>query len=99
MITAVDTSVLIAITKGEESAEGWAETLARSRSEGEAVVCDVVAAEFFALLLDEPKFQRVLDGLGIGTARSPSKPRVLRGGCSTPTAEQVARGSTWCRTS
>src|SRR5256885_11500029 len=37
----------------------------RTRSAGDVVVCDVVAAEFFALLLDEAAFQRSLDGLGI----------------------------------
>lgn len=66
MITAVDTSVLIAIAKGEAEAWRWADILARARAEGDLVICDVVAAEFFALLLDEGKFQRSLSGLGIG---------------------------------
>lgn len=66
MTTAVDTSVLIAIAKGEARAAAWTELLAGARSEGDVVVCDVVAAEFFALLLDEAAFQRSLDGLGLG---------------------------------
>jgi predicted nucleic acid-binding protein len=65
MITAVDTSVLIAIAKGEASSAQWVDLLAAARVEGELVVCDVVAAEFFALLLDEGKFQQSLNGLGI----------------------------------
>ena len=65
MTTAVDTSVLIAIAKGEAGARAWTDILATSRGEGEVVVCDVVAAEFFALLLDEAAFQRSLGGLGV----------------------------------
>jgi hypothetical protein len=65
MITAVDTSVLIAIAKGEPEARRWTDLLAAARGEGDLVVCDVVAAEFFALLLDERKFQQSLSGLGI----------------------------------
>jgi predicted nucleic acid-binding protein len=65
MITAVDTSVLIAIAKGEPEAHRWADLLAAARAEGDLVICDVVAAEFFALLLDERKFQQSLNGLGI----------------------------------
>src|SRR5207302_4393016 len=65
MTTAVDTSVLIAIAKGEAGARAWTDILATARGEGEVVVCDVVAAEFFALLLDEAAFQRSLGGLGV----------------------------------
>ncbi len=65
MITAVDTSVLIAIAKGEPAARRWTDLLAAARAGGDLVICDVVAAEFFALLLDERKFQQSLSGLGI----------------------------------
>ena len=65
MTTAVDTSVLIAIAKGETGARAWTDLLASARGDGEVVVCDVVAAEFFALLLDEAAFQRSLGGLGV----------------------------------
>jgi predicted nucleic acid-binding protein len=65
MITAVDTSVLVAITKGEAPAHQWTNLLAAARADGDLVICDVVAAEFFALLLDEQKFQHSLTGLGI----------------------------------
>ncbi len=65
MITAVDTSVLIAIAKGEPGAHRWTDLLAAARADGELVICDVVAAEFFALLLDERRFQQSLSGLGI----------------------------------
>ena len=65
MITAVDTSVLVAIAKGEGEARRWTDLLAAVRADGDLVICDVVAAEFFALLLDERKFQQSLSGLGI----------------------------------
>ena len=39
MITAVDTSVLSAIAKGEGDAERWTDVLASARSDGD--LCDV----------------------------------------------------------
>lgn len=65
MITAVDTSVLIAITKGEPDARSWLVVLERAHAEGEVVACDVVAAELFALLMDRHKFERTFTGLGL----------------------------------
>ncbi len=65
MTTALDTSVLIAITKGEKTAEAWVEALAKASADGDLVICDIVAAEFFALLLDRRKFEAILRGLGI----------------------------------
>jgi predicted nucleic acid-binding protein len=65
MRTALDTSVLIAIAKGESEAHAWVETLAAAGEEGELVICDVVASEFFALLLDETRFAESLQSLGV----------------------------------
>ncbi len=65
LITAVDTSVLVAIAKGEADAFRWTDLLAEMRGDGDLVICDVVAAEFYALLLDERKFHQTLTGLGI----------------------------------
>ena len=45
MTTAVDSSVLWAIAKGEEDGPGWLEKLAECRAEGRLVVCDIVWAE------------------------------------------------------
>jgi len=64
--TAIDTSVLIAIAKGEDLASAWVDTLSDAAAQGELIVCDIVAAELFALLLDRRKFDRILRGLGIG---------------------------------
>jgi predicted nucleic acid-binding protein len=63
--TAVDTSVLIAIAKGEGDAEAWIDLLIAARSEGELAICDVAAAEYYAVLLDAGKFRRSLRDLGI----------------------------------
>ena len=57
--------MLIGIAKGEASAARWVDLLAAARAEGELVICDVVAAEFFALLMDEGKCQQSLNNLGI----------------------------------
>jgi hypothetical protein len=45
VITAVDSSVLWAIAKGEADGAAWLETLAKCRVEGRLVVCDIVWAE------------------------------------------------------
>ncbi|HAB18936.1 MAG TPA: type II toxin-antitoxin system VapC family toxin [Verrucomicrobiota bacterium] len=65
MTTAVDTSVLIAIAKDEPSAEEWVDLLAEAHNDGDLVICDVVAAEYFALLMNEGKFRESLAALGI----------------------------------
>jgi predicted nucleic acid-binding protein len=80
MITAVDTSALIAIAKGEADAAGWTHLLAAARAAGELVVCDVVAAEYFALLLDEQKFADTLRALGIDFSPTSIEAARLAGG-------------------
>ena len=65
MITAVDTSALVAIVKAEPRADEWTDLLARAQADGDLVVCDVVAAELFALLMDRITFERTLVGLGL----------------------------------
>jgi uncharacterized protein with PIN domain len=42
MITAVDSSALIAIVQGEPSAADWVRTLASARSLGRLVCCEIV---------------------------------------------------------
>jgi predicted nucleic acid-binding protein len=65
VITAIDTSVLVAITKAEPDAFAWTDLLAGAQADGDLVVCDVVAAEFFALLMDRTKFEQTFAGLGV----------------------------------
>lgn len=57
--------MLIAIAKAEPAAEEWTALLARAREDGDLVACDVVAAEFFAVLMDRVKFERTFVGLGL----------------------------------
>jgi predicted nucleic acid-binding protein len=63
--TAIDTSVLIAIAKGEADGSNWIDLLIHARAASELVICDIVAAEFFAALMDGAKFRRMLRDLGI----------------------------------
>jgi predicted nucleic acid-binding protein len=65
MTTAVDTSALISIAKGEADATAWIGVLAGALEKGELVICDVVAAEYFAMLLNEEKFRESLSALAI----------------------------------
>lgn len=65
MITAVDTSVLMAIDRGETGAEAWLGVLEHSRREGALCICEAAAAEFFALVLDRAAFRSILGELGV----------------------------------
>src|SRR5262245_30929544 len=65
MIIAVDTSVLIAIAGHETDAYAWVDVLAETRADGDLVICEIVAAEYFAVLLNEEKFQESLHHLGL----------------------------------
>lgn len=68
MITAIDTSVLIAIDQSEPDAEAWVDALADARAAGGLVICEVVAAEFFAVVMEEAPFAASLEDLGIEVA-------------------------------
>jgi uncharacterized protein with PIN domain len=50
MITAVDSSVLIAIYLGEPTSDRWLDRLVAARMEGVLLISPVVAAEFYALV-------------------------------------------------
>lgn len=65
MITAVDSSALIAIYLGEPTADAWLDRLIAARSEGVLVLSPVVAAEFFALVEDRELYDAVLADLGL----------------------------------
>lgn len=57
--------MLIAITKAEPGAGEWTDLLVEAQADGDLVVCDIVAAELSALLMDRTKFERTFVGLGI----------------------------------
>lgn len=65
MITAIDSSVLIAIVAGESDAADWVHVLAKARAEGSLVCCDVVYAEVGVGLASQSELDRVLAALGI----------------------------------
>lgn len=65
MITAVDTSALIAIYLNEPSAEAWMHSLITARSEGALVISPIVAAEFFAVVEDRETYRSTLEDLGL----------------------------------
>lgn len=65
MITAVDTSALLAIAKGEPAAGRWAAVLEKARARGQLVMCDVVAAELYAYWRDEAAYALFVAGLGL----------------------------------
>jgi predicted nucleic acid-binding protein len=65
VITAIDTTVLIAIAKGEPLGEELLDLLIAADVEGQLHVCEVVAAEYAALLRDEALVRRSLAGMNI----------------------------------
>ena len=65
MITAVDSSALIAVYLGESTASAWMDILVSARGEGALVVSPVVAAEFFAVVGEREAFETTLADLGI----------------------------------
>lgn len=65
MITAVDTAVLVAIDQAEPEAGWWVDQLAEARLDGGLAISPVVAAEFFAVVMDERDFDATLADLGI----------------------------------
>jgi predicted nucleic acid-binding protein len=65
VITAVDTSVLMAIAKGERDANDWIAVLRDEGRLGRLIVCDVVLAEMSALFNDDAAAARFFQNLGI----------------------------------
>lgn len=65
MITAVDSSVLIAIVQGEPTAANWVRTLAKARANGRLVCCEVVYAEVGTGFSTQQDFENTLSTLGI----------------------------------
>jgi predicted nucleic acid-binding protein len=65
VITAVDTSVLVAVYKGETDGEAWLNLLSKKGALGQLVVCDVVVAEVAALFVGERETLAFLEDLGL----------------------------------
>jgi predicted nucleic acid-binding protein len=66
MILAVDTSVLLAIFKGEHSAGNWVKVIDRAgKGTNQIVACDVVTAETSSLFPSAVSYQQAIDELGV----------------------------------
>lgn len=65
MRTAIDSSVLLCIFKGEPDARKWVDLLAQERISGQLIVCDVVYAEVATLFADPCELKATLEVLGI----------------------------------
>lgn len=65
MITAVDTSVLVAMTKPEPTADGWFKALSAASTEGQLVTSEVVIAEMVAYTRSEGGVREMLERLDI----------------------------------
>lgn len=78
----------IAIDLGEPEAEAWVESLANARKQGALVICDVVVAEFFAVVQQRPAFDATLDDLGIRAVQT-----TLEAACAAGTAFRKYRNS------
>lgn len=65
MITAVDTSAILAIFKGEATAEAWLRRLAHAARSGPLVICEVVLAELASFFRRAEDLDRQLEYLAI----------------------------------
>jgi hypothetical protein len=64
MRTAIDSSVLWSIFKGEADANDWVDLLIAARRESHLIVCDVVLAEMAPLFRNLGELRGRLDSLG-----------------------------------
>ena len=65
MKTAIDSSVLLSIFKGEGEAAAWMAKLVEERHSRQLIICDVVYAEISTLFPELGELQAALDILGI----------------------------------
>lgn len=79
MITAVDTSVILAIFKRESGAEAWLDCLAASARSGPLVISEVVFAELAAFFVRPGDLEHRLESLAIDLLPS-SRATLFRAG-------------------
>lgn len=79
MISALDSSVLIAILKGEKTANQWLDLLVKHAALGELVICEIVAAEVSTLFISEKEFENTLSTFYINLKPSSFKSTFLAG--------------------
>jgi predicted nucleic acid-binding protein len=65
MRTAIDSSALWSLFKGEADAKAWVQLLAAARSESTLIVCDIVFAEIASLFRSRKELEARLESLGV----------------------------------
>ena len=65
MRTAIDSSVLFSVLKGEADARDWVDRLVEERKMSQLIVCDVVYAETATLFEDATELDEALAPLGV----------------------------------
>lgn len=65
MITAIDSSVLVAVYKGEADGAAWLDLLQVQRQAGRLIACEVVVAEIAALIGTELETFTFLGDMGV----------------------------------
>lgn len=65
MITAIDSSVLLAIFNGEPDGGRWLDALILARREGRLILCEVVYAEIAPAFDDRASLDQRLESMGI----------------------------------
>lgn len=65
MITALDSSVLLAIFNAEPEGNRWLDALIQARREGRLILCEIVYAEIAPAFDDQPSLNRQLEALGV----------------------------------
>ena len=65
MSTAIDSSVLWSIFKGEDDAKRWVEVLVAARKSSALVICDIVFAEIAPLFRSVAALTATLESLGV----------------------------------
>lgn len=65
MITAIDSSVLLAIFNAEPAGERWLDGLIQARREGRLIICEIVYAEIAPSFDDRPSLDQQLESMGI----------------------------------
>jgi len=65
MITAIDSSVLLAIFNAEPDGKRWLEVLIQARREGRLILCEIVYAEIAPAFDDRPSLDQRLESMGV----------------------------------
>ena len=79
MRTAIDSSALLSVFKGEADARAWMDILVSARRESELVICEIVFAEITPLFRSRPELENSLSVLGVAIDSINSESAFLAG--------------------